>query len=404
MVKRESDIKSELDSGVDRWPVRELRGLLKFQVGYAFSSDKFSADSTAGVRLIRNRDLKSDDDIIFYSGGIDTRFLVSNGDILVGMDGDFLARPWNGGPALLNQRVGRILPGPELDRAFLPYCLEEHLNAIQRETGATTVKHLSHNDVEGICVALPPLIQQQRIGEALSDVDSLIGALDQLIAKKRDVKQGAMQQFLTGRTRLPAFSGEWEIQSLWELGSFRKGRGVRKNEVQLKGLPCLRYGELYTRHNEHFSRFYSFITPAVACGSEPLYPGDIVFAVSGETSAEIGKCAAYVGTDPAFVGGDTVILSPAGADSTFLGYALNFGVVSQQKTMYGQGDAVVHISLANLMKIQAEFPPLPEQETIASVLSDMDTEIDLLWARREKIEQIKQGMMWELLTGETRLL
>ena len=150
--------------------------------------------------------------------------------------------------------------------------------------------------------------------------------------------------------------------------------------------------------------FNSWISREVAETATPLRRGDIVFAGSGETKEEIGKCVALVDDVEAYAGGDIVILRPNGANSLFLGYLLNTPTVASQKASRGQGDAVVHISASALASINLSLPSQAEQTAIAAVLSDMDAELAALEARRDKTRALKQGMMQELLTGRTRLV
>ena len=295
----------------------------------------------------------------------------------------------------------------QVDRIYVIYYLKA--NKTQRiillKAGTSTIPDLNHNDFYSIRIPLPQLPEQQAIASALSDVDALITALEQLITKKRNIKQGAMQQLLTGEKRLPGFSGEWEVKKLGDLGYFSKGKGIKKDEVVSEGLPCIRYGEIYTIHNDYIKSFKSFITQSLANESIELKKGDLLFAGSGETAEEIGKCVAFVGNERVFAGGDIVILRPSiNNNSLFLGFLLNNPIVSNQKTRMGQGDAVVHISGKNLSEIQIPLPPSKaEQTAIAQILSDMDTEIETLKQKRDKYKAIKQGLMQELLTGKTRL-
>ncbi len=262
------------------------------------------------------------------------------------------------------------------------------------------------NDVmKRVKIPLPPTkAEQEAIAEALSDADALIESLEQFLAKKRQLKQGAMQELLTGKKRLPGFSGEWEVKRLGDLGGFLKGSGVTKDESASGNLACVRYGELYTRHNDYIKAFYSWISRDVAATAARLKQGDILFAGSGETKEEIGKCIAFVDDIEAYAGGDIVILRSEHADPLFLGYYLNIGPINQQKASRGQGDTVVHISAAALAEIQGAFPSVAEQAAIAAILSDMDVEIAAMDAKLAKARQLKQGMMQELLTGRIRLI
>lgn len=180
--------------------------------------------------------------------------------------------------------------------------------------------------------------------------------------------------------------------------------GVKKDESLSGDLPCIRYGEIYTRHNDWIKTFQSWISPEVAATAVRLKRGDILFAGSGETKEEIGKCVAFVAEHDAYAGGDIVILRPTDADPLFLGYYLNTEPVCRQKASRGQGDAVVHIGAAALATIDVRLPRLHEQTAIATILSDMDAELAELQSRLAKARQIKQGMMQELLTGRIRLL
>jgi type I restriction enzyme S subunit len=274
----------------------------------------------------------------------------------------------------------------------------------ESHSGKSGVPGVNRNDLHGLDVVIPPLSEQRAIAAALSDVDALISALDRLIAKKRAAKTAAMQQLLTGKQRLPGFSGEWSNVELGELGTFSKGRGIRKDEVVSNGVPCVRYGEIYTLHHDHIRKFHSFIPESVAHDSQRIKRGDLLFTGSGETIEEIGKCVAYLDNQEAYAGGDIVVFSPMNADSMFLGYLMNHSSVMAQKSRMGQGDAVVHISSNNLARLRFALPPKVEQTAIADVLSAMDAEIEALEARREKTRQVKQGMMQELLTGRTRLV
>jgi len=264
--------------------------------------------------------------------------------------------------------------------------------------------NIGQQNLKLVIAPIPPKAEQRAIASALSDVDGLLGGLDRLIAKNRDLKQAAMQQLLTGQTRLPGFRGEWEVKRLGKLGTFLKGSGVKKDEARSGVLPCIRYGEIYTHHNDYVRAFNSWISREVAETATPLRSGDILFAGSGETKEEIGKCVAFVDDVEAYAGGDIVILRPSGVDSLFLGYLLNTPPVASQKASQGQGDAVVHIGTNALASINLSLPRLDEQSAIAEVLSDMDAELAALEARRDKTRALKQAMMQELLTGRTRLV
>jgi len=297
-----------------------------------------------------------------------------------------------------------ISPMKETDVIWLSYELSKRKASFESIATHNAQLNINLEKLRPYPLPLPPLPEQRAIAGALSEVDALLGAQEALLAKKRDLKAAAMQQLLTGQKRLPSFTGEWEVRRLGELGTFFKGSGVRKDDSQSGELPCIRYGEIYTRHSDYIKKFYSFISPEVAATARLLKQGDLLFAGSGETKEEIGKCVAYVDSFEAYAGGDIVILRPQNVDPLFLGFSSNTPSINRQKASRGQGDAVVHISSSSLADIIVQLPPLPEQTAIAAVLSDMDAEIAALEAQRDKTRTLKQGMMQELLTGKIRLV
>jgi type I restriction enzyme, S subunit len=310
-------------------------------------------------------------------------------------------------PAYINQHIALVRFDPKrVCGKFVSYVLssERPQKLFRAFTDVGAKAGMSLRTVQKIQAALPRLPEQRTIADALSDVDALLGGLGRLIAKKRDLKRAAMQQLLTGQTRLPGFSGQWGVKRLGDLGPILKGGGVTKDQAVSGSYACIRYGELYTDHNDVIRRYISWISRDVAATATRLRYGDILFAGSGETKEEIGRCAAFVDEIEAYAGGDIVILRPRDSDPVFLGYLLNSASVGRQKASRGQGDAVVHISGSALADIQCVMPEKREQTAIAAVLSNMDVEIAALEQRRDKTRDLKQGMMQELLIGRTRLV
>lgn len=194
--------KKRLPGFAGEWVEKKLGEGLRFKPGFPFNSNFF--DERMGIRLIRNRDLKADDQITYFYGNINKDFIIENGDLLIGMDGDFMPCLWNKGKALLNQRVGKIeLISNNWCLMYLFYALQEPLKAKQEKTGATTVKHLSHSDIEQMRLKMPSTsIEQKVIGKILSSMDKGIESLEGKKAKYEQIKQGMMQQLLTGKIRL----------------------------------------------------------------------------------------------------------------------------------------------------------------------------------------------------------
>lgn len=263
--------------------------------------------------------------------------------------------------------------------------------------------NIGQRDLKSVLVPVPPRPEQESIAGVLDDMARLVSQLERLVAKKRDIKHGLRQELLTGRVRLPGFTDEWRTYCLRDLGTFLKGRGIKRNEVRTTGVPCVRYGELYTAYTDYTSETVSFVDAAVAAQALPIRRGDVLFAGSGETKAEIGTSVAYVGTAAAVAGGDVIVLRGNGYDPIFLGTLLNTPAVAAQKARVGQGDAVVHIHARTLAEIEVTVPNIEEQTAIAQVAVDADAEIAALERRLAKARAVRHGMMHELLTGQTRL-
>ena len=183
------------------WGIKKLGDFIRLQTGFPFSSEYFS-DNPKGQRLIKNRDLRSDDSIVYYSGDYAKEFIVQNDDLLIGMDGDFEPVLWKKGNALLNQRVGRVLKIKEISIPFLSFTLLKELKEIEVRTSSTTVKHLSHFDINKIEMPLPNFEKQTHIATILTDMDADIYALEKKLNKIKQIKQGMMQTLLTGKIRL----------------------------------------------------------------------------------------------------------------------------------------------------------------------------------------------------------
>lgn len=270
---------------------------------------------------------------------------------------------------------------------------------------ASGVPSLNAKVIERISVLLPPLKEQDLIAQTLTDTDNLIHSIEKLIDKKEKIKQGTMQELLTGKKRLDGFSGEWVTKELGEIGTFRRGKGIARRELTKEGFACVLYGEIYTKYNFISKQLYSFISYESSKKSKKINKGDLLFTGSGETAEDIGKSFAYIGSEVAYAGGDIILMTPYPEfDSVYLGYLTNSELVNEQKANLAQGSSVIHIYSSSIKKIEIFIPSLKEQKAISQILSDMDQEIEALKQKLEKYKKIKQGMMQELLTGRIRLI
>jgi type I restriction enzyme S subunit len=408
------------------WEVKKLGDIADSQKDWSFTGGPFgsnlkSSDYTQdGVRVIQLQNIGDGEfknDYEIYTSYKKANELLScniyPNDIILSKMGDPVARAcivpsYHDRYLMCSDGIRLAVDQKRFNTYFIYKYINFPLFRAQAENASTgtTRKRISLAELKNLTILCPKISEQRLIARVLSDTDELINALDKLIAKKRDIKKAVMQELLTGKTRLPGFSGKWEVKKLGDLGIFLKGSGVKKNESLSGDLPCIRYGEIYTKYNYYIKEIYSYISHEVASTATKMEKNDILFAGSGETKEEIGNCVAFVHDLEAYAGGDIIILrpyKPYKIDSIFLGYYLNSAPISKQKASKGQGDAVVHISTKALSMIEVKIPSVDEQRSIAQVLSDMDRKITALEQRRDKTKAIKQGMMQALLTGRIRL-
>jgi type I restriction enzyme S subunit len=271
-------------------------------------------------------------------------------------------------------------PSGALDARFTTYAVNERVKFAFESTG---VPQLTAPQVGKYSVAAPSLPEQRAIAEALSDVDGLLSGLDRLIAKKRDLKQAAMQQLLTGQTRLPGFHGEWVLKELGSVCNQVTTGKLDANAMSLNG--------------EY--RFYT-------CAKDFYYIDKYAFdcealLISGN-GANVGYIHYYKGKFNAYQ--RTYVLSGFSASINYIQHYLSQKLAERIEVEVKAG-GTPYITRSTITEMSINLPPSKaEQTAIAAVLSEMDQELAVLEQRREKTRALKQAMMQELLTGKTRLI
>jgi type I restriction enzyme S subunit len=287
---------------------------------------------------------------------------------------------------------------------------------LERLDAATSVPTLNRNNLAGHLVAIPSTkAEQEAIAAALSDADTLIKSLEQLVTKKRYLKQGAMQELLTGQRRLPGFSGDWLTKRLGELFTFSGGYSASRDQLSTEGHCYLHYGDIHKSSKTFIDVRTEYqdipkldIPLRAASSSSLLEDGDVVFVDASEDNEGTSKHIVVVNKEnkPFISGLHTIVAKEKSTEVSheYRRYCFQTYAVRQQFLFYAVGTKVSGISKTNIVKIILPVPSIPEQNAIASILSDMDTEIVELEAQLAKARTIKQGMMHQLLTGRIRLI
>ena len=313
----------------------------------------------------------------------------------------------------INQHIALVRFDPSAaDTKFLAYYLASARpqRAFRAGTDQGAKAGMNLASVLAIRAAFPDVPEQRAIATALSDVDALLDGLDRLIAKKRDLKQATMQQLLTGQTRLPGFSGEWEVKRLGDHVTFlRNGVNSRAELLPEGRVRYLHYGDIHASNDAFLSPpTLPGLPDAKAVRLDRLRDGDVIFADASEDIAGVCKSVELLGA------GDTEVVSglhtiAARFDKTvladgFKGLLQHCPSFAAHLRRLAAGIKVYATNRAHIASVEMRLPSVAEQTAIAAFLSDMDAELAALEARRDKTRALKQGMMQELLTGRTRLV
>ena len=320
--------------------------------------------------------------------GYINEYRVEGEHALIGEDGDHFLK-WNNqsmtllisGQYNVNNHAHIIKGTKNLTRYFFHYFSRRDITPHLTRQGAGRFK-LTKNILSKIQCALPPTnAEQEAIATALGDADALIESLERLIAKKRHIKQGAMQKLMTGKRRLPGFKGEWVEMQLGKVVEIIKGQLITEKTLIQGDIPVIAGGKKAAYFHNRANRHGKTIT------------------ISGS-----GASAGYVAfhESPIFASDCSTIEEGDGYSIEFIYFfmLLNQGNIYKAQT----GGAQPHIHPNDLRPFKIAIPKKDEQAVISKILMDMDDEIEVLEEKASKARTVKQGMMQELLTGRIRLV
>lgn len=378
------------------WKIKPLGELCeKVMVGIASAATHAYCDK--GVIMFRNQNIKvnslNDKDVLYIKEEYEVLFKnkrLKHGDILTARTGYpgtscVVPKQYEG-----TQSFTTLITRPKSE-----WLLSQFLcNYINSSKGVSFFdknqigggqKNVNASTLKLMPIPVPTLAEQKAIADALSDVDELIANLEKLIAKKKAIKKGAMQQLLTppnkGGKRLEGFSGEWKEVTLGELCRISKGQLITENSRVSGEIPVIAGGKTPAYYHNKANRFGKTITVSAS-----------------------GASAGYVSfhTKPIFASDCSTIEE----GNYYVIEFIFFFLQSIQSRIYKMqtGGAQPHIHPSDLNPISLYVPSISEQSTIANILSEMEVEIQSLEKRLSKANQLKQGMMQELLTGKTQII
>ena len=281
--------------------------------------------------------------------------------------------------------------------------------------------NISQEDVRSLQIPIPPLLEQEQIVAYLDRKTTLIDSLiektvrkiELLKEKRTSLINEVVTKGLNPDVEMKDSGVEWigEIPSHWEirkgstLGVFSKGNGIKKDEVTSEGIPCVRYGELYTIYDHKVTQTVSFVKDDIGV---PIEYGTLLMTGSGELVEDIGKCVVYSGEGQIRVGGDLIILVPSvDFNPLFLSYLMNSESIRIQREMSGRGGIIVHIYSKNFKDMKFSTPPLQEQDQIVDFLDEQTSIIDSTITNEEKrielLKEYRQSLISEVVTGKVKV-
>jgi type I restriction enzyme, S subunit len=406
------------------WEVRELSSVTDVRDG-THESPKYQS---SGVKFVTSKNIVNGKldlfDITYISGDdaehINKRSKVDIDDILMAMIGTI------GDAVLIDKAPDFCIKNVALIKPYKDKVCPKYLyqlivssgyqNFIHSKLAGGIQKFISLSMLRSLYTVIPPLPEQKAIATALSDIDGLVDSLSKLIEKKKNIKQGAMQELLTGKKRLEGFSGEWVFRTLGNLFKFSGGYSASREQLSTEGYSYLHYGDIHGSvktfvdiKDDYLEIPKLNIELNKISKDKLLQDGDVVFVDASEDDEGVSRHVVIRNAhDIPFISGLHTVVAKSRTNelnNLYKEYCFQSKEVKKQFAFYAVGIKVSGISRSNIIKMVLKIPPsIEEQATIATILSDMDSEIEKLQSKRDKYKAIKQGMMQELLTGRIRLL
>jgi type I restriction enzyme S subunit len=388
------------------WEICTIGDSMRLVNGRAFKPQDWKE---RGLPIIRIQNLNDPESPFNYcSGSVEDRHRIEPGDLLFAWSGttgtSFGARIWRGPAGVLNQHIFKVIPDKKkLTLAYALLVLRNVQEQIEKQAHGfkASFVHVKKSDLVGVQLPLPSSkTEQETIAATLSDAGALVESLEQTITKKRWIKQGTMQDLLSGDKRLPGFSDNWEKKRLGDVSEMGSGGTPPSSNADFYDgdIPWVSISDM-TKCGKTITITERNLSGAgLANSSAQMFPtGTVLYAMY----ASLGECSIAgvpLCSSQAILG---IRVKPS-LDNQFLYYFLS-SLRATVRTL-GQQGTQANLNKGMVQSFQLRLPPRPEQTAIASILIDMDAEIAALEQKLAKARQIQQGMMQELLTGRIRLV
>jgi type I restriction enzyme, S subunit len=382
-----------------RWPTRPLGELLRVQNGFAFKSELFNEDGK-GLPIVRIRDLARGFSETFYDGEHDPAFEVENSDFLIGMDGEFRCYRWQGGKALLNQRVCRLQNfSRDLNPGYVFYGINDHLREIEDNTAFVTVKHLSSKQIASIEMSVPPLPEQERIVKLLDEADELRKLRAQADRRTADLIPSLFHEMFGENAKKPHVHVKLEqiAEVVSGVAKGRKFNGRLPVEV-----PYLRVANVQAGHLD-LSEIKTIQALPAEVEELALRKGDVLLTEGGDFD-KLGRGAMLERDLPNCIHQNHVFRVRTERSKLDPIYFAQFLLTGEARRYFlGCAKRTTNLASINMTQLRALpvlLPPLALQKEFAARVSDIRAMRAEQAAARRRLDDLFQSMLHRAFQGE----
>ena len=380
------------------WEKAQLGDLGEYLNGYGFKSSDWSDEGRPIIR-IQNLTNSAGEETNYYQGEMKDRYIVHEGDLLVSWSATLGVFVWDGPEALLNQHIFKVEPSEKVSDDFLYYLLDQNLDLLEMRVQGSTMKHIRKSTFEDTFVPLPSLPEQRRIADILSTVDEQIQQTGEIIKKTKKLKRGLIQDIFDIETVGEHSKHTSEIslegvqkKSLNDYVSVISGVHVKSDKVSDDETKTP-----YLTGPDDFDEFGFSVTKFTDDPSKFCEPGDTLVTVKG---SGCGKTT--FANKRASISRQLKALRPGmSIDEHYLYYWMQ--TKQELLSILAQGTSIPGLSTSDLTTLRIPVPSIEKQTRIGNVLSNLDTKIHQETQHKEKLKELKRGLMEDLFTGKVRV-